>query len=62
MGETSIPLTPRTMLEWADVAMFLLGNTDKDEALKTGFEWTMLDRCGEADRATVQGLMDRLAA
>ena len=62
MGETTIPLTPRTMLEWADVAMFLLGNTDKDEALKTGFEWTMLDRCGEADRATVQGLMDRLAA
>jgi len=62
MGETTIPLTPRTMLEWADVAMFLLATTDKDDALKTGFEWTMLDRCGEADRATVQGLMDRLAA
>lgn len=62
MGETTIPLTPRTMLEWADVAMFLLSTTDKDDALKTGFEWTMLDRCGEADRATVQGLMDRLSA
>lgn len=62
MGETTIPLSPRTMLEWADVAMFLLATTDKDDALQTGFEWTMLDRCGEADRATVQGLMDRLAA
>ena len=62
MGETTIPLTPRTMLEWAEVVMFLLATTDKDDALKTGFEWCMLDRCGEADRATVQGLMDRLAA
>ena len=62
MGETTIPLTPRTMLEWADVTMFLQATTDKEEAFSTGFEWTMLDRCGEADRATVQGLMDRLAA
>ena len=62
MGETTIPLSPRTMLEWCDVAMFLLATTDKDDALQTGFEWTMLDRCGEADRATVQGFMDRLAA
>lgn len=61
MGETTIPLTPRTMLEWADVTMFLQATTDKAEAFSTGFEWTMLDRCGEADRATVQGLMDRLA-
>jgi cobaltochelatase CobS len=62
MGETTIPLTPRTMLEWADVTLFLQATSGKDEAFYTGFEWTMLDRCGEADRATVQGLMDRLAA
>jgi len=49
------------MLEWADVTLFLQATTDKAEAFSTGFEWTMLDRCGEADRATVQGLMDRLA-
>lgn len=56
-GDTQVPMTPRTLLEWLDVTQFL---ADRDDhPVWSAFRWTMLARCGEADQATVQGYFDR---
>jgi len=59
LAETSMPLTPRTMLEWTATASFLEA-TGKDNSLKLAFDWVMLNRCPEAEAATIKGLYDRI--
>ena len=39
-GDTQVPMTPRTLLEWLDVTQFLLDRDD--HPVRSAFRWTML--------------------
>ena len=59
LAETAMPLTPRTMLEWTETAAFLEA-TGKEDPTRLAFDWVMLNRCPEAEAATIKGLYDRI--